>query len=132
MRDRLNTIKGRELWRPLAPIGTREAGLRFWEGPRELQRYMLGAASVTPLGEERIPATVHVDRTARAQIADGAGFICDVLAALGEAGAEPVLINTSFNTRGEPIVNTADDAARSAEAHGVDFLVVGDALFDRR
>jgi carbamoyltransferase len=132
MRDRLNTIKGRELWRPLAPIGTREAGHRFWDGPQELQRYMLGAASVTPLGAERIPATVHVDGTARAQIADSAGLICDVLTVLGETGADPVLINTSFNTRGEPIVNTGDDAARSAEALGVDFLVAGDALFDRR
>jgi carbamoyltransferase len=131
MRDRLNTIKGRELWRPLAPIGTPEANGRFWEGPAELQRYMLGAASVTPLGEKRIPATVHVDSTARAQIADGAGFIRDVLTALGEGGEDPVLINTSFNTRGEPIVNTADDAVRSAEALGVDFLVLGDALLDR-
>jgi carbamoyltransferase len=132
MRDRLNTIKGRELWRPLAPIGTREVDGRFWEGPRELQRYMLGAASVTPLGEETIAATVHVDGTARAQVAEGAGFICDVLTTLEKTGADPVLINTSFNTRGEPIVNSAEDAARSAEALGVDFLVVGDALFDRR
>jgi carbamoyltransferase len=131
-RDRLNTMKGRELWRPLAPIGTPEADGRFWEGPRELQRYMLGAARVMPLGEERIPATVHVDGTARAQTADGAGFICDVLTELEKSGADPVLINTSFNTRDEPIVNSADDAARSAEALGVDFLVVGDALFDRR
>ena len=55
-----------------------------------------------------------------------------MLAELGAAGADPVLINTSFNARGEPIVNTADEAVRSAEAIGVDFLVVGDALFDRR
>jgi carbamoyltransferase len=132
MRDRLNTIKGRELWRPLAPIGTSETNGRFWEGPRELQRYMLGAATVTSLGEERIAATVHVDGTARAQVADGAGFICDVLTELGKSGADPVLINTSFNTRGEPIVNSADDAMKSADALGVDFLVVGDALLDRR
>ena len=50
---------------------------------------------------------------------------------LGDAGADPVLINTSFNARGEPIVNTADDAIRAAEAIGVDFLVVGDTLLDR-
>jgi carbamoyltransferase len=132
VRDRLNTLKGRELWRPLAPIGTAEADGRFWHGPRELQRYMLGAANVTALGKERIPATVHVDGTARAQVADGAGFVGDVLTELGTAGIDPVLINTSFNTRGEPIVNTAEEAAHSAEAIGVDFLVVGDALFDRR
>ena len=132
MRDRLNTLKGRELWRPLAPIGTDQAAEHCWRGPRELQRYMLGAASVTPGGEARIAATVHVDGTARAQIADGAGFVTEVLAELGGRGADPVLINTSFNTRGEPIVNSAEDAARSAEALGVDFLVAGDALFDRR
>jgi carbamoyltransferase len=131
IRDRVNTIKGRELWRPLAPIGTREADGKFWEGPAELQRYMLGAANVTPLGRDRIAGTVHIDGTARAQVADGAGFISDVLAALGEAGADPVLINTSFNARGEPIVNSADDAVRTATALGIDFLVVGDMLLDR-
>jgi carbamoyltransferase len=131
-RDRLNTMKGRELWRPLAPIGTAEADGRLWEGPRELQRYMLGAARVTRLGEERIPATVHVDHTARAQVADGAGFVSDVLYELGKTGADPVLINTSFNTRGEPIVDSGDDALGSANALGIDFLVVGDALLDRQ
>jgi carbamoyltransferase len=130
-RDRLNTLKGRELWRPLAPIGLAAADHRLWEGPRELQRYMLGAAEVTELGRERIPATVHVDGTARAQIAEDAGIVSAVLAELGATGAEPVLINTSFNTRGEPIVNTAEEAARSAETIGVDFLIAGDALFDR-
>jgi carbamoyltransferase len=131
-RDRLNAIKGREPWRPLAPIGTSEAARQFWKAPGTLQRYMLGAASVTTSGEQRIPAVVHVDGTARAQIADGAGFIANVLDALAQAGVDPVLINTSFNTRGEPIVNSAEDAVRSAEALGVDFLVVGEALFDRQ
>jgi carbamoyltransferase len=131
MRDRVNTLKGRELWRPLAPIGLRELDGRLWEGPRELQRYMLGAAQVTSLGRERIAATVHVDDTARAQVAEDAGFITDVLVALGEAGADPVLINTSFNTRGEPIVNSAEDAVRSAEAIGVALLILGDSLLDR-
>ena len=131
-RDRLNKLKGRELWRPLAPIGTAESNGSLWEGPRELQRYMLGAARVTRLGEERIPATVHVDGTARAQVAEDAGFIAEVLAELAATGADPVLINTSFNARGEPIVNSAEQAAQSAEAMCMDFLVVGDALFDRR
>jgi carbamoyltransferase len=132
MRDRLNELKGRELWRPLAPIATAAADGLLWRGPRQLQRYMLGAARVTDEGSERIAATVHVDGTARAQIADGAGLVGHVLAELENAGADPVLVNTSFNTRGEPIVNTSEDAARSAEALGVDFLVAGDALFDRR
>jgi carbamoyltransferase len=131
LRDRVNTIKGRELWRPLAPIGTSEADGKYWQGPRDLQRYMLGAASVTPLGQQRIAGTVHVDGTARAQIADDAGLISDVLRALAEAGADPVLTNTSFNGRGEPIVNSADHAVRTATNMGLDFLVVGDMLLDR-
>jgi carbamoyltransferase len=74
---------------------------------------------------------VHVDGTARAQVADDAGLITDILAGLRDAGADPVLINTSFNARGEPIVNSADDASRSAGRMGVDFLVVGDMLLYR-
>jgi carbamoyltransferase len=132
MRDRVNTIKGRELWRPLAPVGTRTVDGELWEGSQELQRYMLGAATATARGRERIAATVHVDGTARAQIADGAGLITDVLEELGTAGFDPVLINTSFNARGEPIVNSAEDAVASAELMGVDFLVLGDMLLDRR
>ena len=124
-------MKGRELWRPLAPIGTGDMSGKLWEPNPELQRYMLGAANVTPLGQERISATVHVDGTARAQVADDAGLISDILAALRDAGADPVLINTSFNNRGEPIVNSADDACRSAGKMGVDFLVVGDVPLHR-
>lgn len=131
-RDRVNTLKGRELWRPLAPIGLPQADGVLWEGPAELQRYMLGAAQVTAAGRQRIAATVHVDGTARAQVVDDGGFVAELLAGLAGAGAEPVLINTSFNTRGEPIVNSAEDAIRSADAIGVDFLVVGDMLLDRR
>ena len=47
-----------------------------------------------------------------------------------QAGVDPVLINMSFNTRGEPLVNSAEDAVRSAEALGVDFLVVGEEPSD--
>jgi len=132
IRDRLNTMKGRELWRPLAPIGTTRAATRFWHGSERLQRYMLGAASVTPQGRQRIAATVHVDGTARAQVADGAGLVCEVLNELEKGGADPVLINTSFNTRSEPIVDVADDAIRSAEVLGTDFLVIGSELLERR
>ncbi|MEJ7583613.1 MAG: carbamoyltransferase C-terminal domain-containing protein [Acidimicrobiales bacterium] len=132
MRDHINTIKGRELWRPLAPIGAAEADGRYWTGERSLQRYMLGAANVTDLGRERIAATVHVDGTTRAQVADDAGLVTEVLAGLAADGVDPVLINTSFNARGEPIVDSGDDAVRAAGSIDVDFLVVGDALLTRR
>ena len=80
---------------------------------------------------ERIAATVHVDGTAaRRSRRHRAGQRRPGRAR--RPGRDPVLINTSFNTRGEPIVNTAEDAVRRAEAIGLDFLVVGDMLLDRR
>jgi carbamoyltransferase len=97
-----------------------------------LQRYMIGAAAITDLGRARVPATVHVDGTTRAQIGDDSGFVGAVLDGLRGAGRDPVLINTSFNARGEPIVNSGADAVRAADVIGVDFLVVGDALLTRR
>ena len=93
---------------------------------------MLGAARVTALGRDRIPGTIHVDGTARAQVIEAPELIAAVLAELERGGADPVLINTSFNARGEPIVNSSADAVVAAEKIGVDFLVAGDALFDRQ
>lgn len=131
VRDRVNRMKGRELWRPLAPIGLSSAEGRYWRGNRTLQAYMLGAAEVTEQGRDHIAATVHVDGTARAQIADDIGLTSDILRALDARGLPPVLINTSFNTRGEPVVCSADDALRSAETIGLDFVVIGDDLMIR-
>lgn len=133
MRDHVNDLKGRERWRPLAPIGLPEANGHLWEGQASLQRYMLGAANVTDAGRKAIPATAHVDGTARAQVVDEeAGLVRDLLVALKADGADPVLINTSFNLRGEPIVDTADDALAAAEKIDVDFLALGDDLLVRR
>jgi len=129
VRDRVNVMKGRELWRPLAPIGLDRANGTMWGGSTNLQQYMLGAADVTEQGRTDIAATVHVDGTARAQVAENVGFTSDVLREIGRRGLPPVLINTSFNTRGEPIVASADDALRSAATIGLDFVVIGDDLF---
>lgn len=131
-RDRINDLKGRERWRPLAPIALPEVNGRLWTGEATLQRYMLGAAQVTEDGKARIPATVHVDDTARAQVVtDDVGVVGTILLGLQKAGLEPVLINTSFNTRGEPIVDRADQAVMAADAIGVDFLVLEDQLLTR-
>ncbi|MFF3404146.1 carbamoyltransferase C-terminal domain-containing protein [Streptomyces sp. NPDC002659] len=131
MRDRLNLAKGRELWRPLSPVGLAEAEDAYWTANPALHRYMLGAAQVTDRGHKDIPAAVHVDGTARPQIiTDPDEPLCAVLQHLKSAGAPPVLINTSFNLRGEPVVDTAEDAIGSARAIGLDFLILGDHLID--
>ena len=73
---------------------------------------------------------VHVDGTARVQTISADEPVARYLAALESGGLPPVLINTSFNTRGEPIVNTAEEALVSARAIGLDFLVLEDLLVD--
>lgn len=129
VRDRINRDKGRESWRPLAPVARLQDAGRFWHVLPELQRYMLGAAPVTPDARTQMPAAVHVDGTARAQIVEpSAGFLYEVLTELADAGVPPVVINTSLNTRGEPLVETAAEAVRAAAAIGLEFLVVGDGL----
>jgi carbamoyltransferase len=131
MRERLNLAKGRELWRPLSPVGMADCSPGYWDANPTLQRYMLGASQVTERAHRETPAAVHVDATARPQIVtDRTEPIWAVLDHLRGAGAPPVLINTSFNKRGEPIVDTAEGAVRSARDIGLDFLVLGDRLVD--
>jgi carbamoyltransferase len=131
MRDRLNLAKGRELWRPLGPVGLPECEGRYWTGNETLHRYMVGASQVTERGQTEVPAIVHVDRTARPQvISDHGEAMWSLLDALRKAGAPSVTINTSFNLRGEPIVDDAEGAIRSARAIGLDFLILEDRLVD--
>ncbi len=132
MRDRVNDAKRRERWRPLAPVSLPSAAAELWEPRAHLQRYMLGATAASRLARAVMPAAVHVDGTVRAQIVErGAGPIADVLEALEANGAPPVLLNTSLNARGEPVVNTAAEAVAAFEAMQLDFLVVGDVLCTR-
>jgi carbamoyltransferase len=132
--DHVNRIKSRELWRPLAPVGLPHAEPLYWSPHPLLHKYMLGAVDVTERGRELIPAAVHVDGTARAQIVDvdaDAGPLGEILAGIEAAGYPPVLLNTSFNGRGEPIVNTAAEALATFNNLGLDFLVAGDVLVSK-
>ncbi|GAA2848326.1 carbamoyltransferase [Streptosporangium fragile] len=132
VRDEINLTKGREHWRPLAPVARVQDAGRFWSERPTLQRYMLGATQVTAEARAVMPAAVHVDGSVRAQVVDErAGLIHELLGALSDAGVPPVLINTSLNTRGEPLVNTATEALRAFDAIGLDFVVVGDRLVVR-
>lgn len=93
---------------------------------------MILTFEATREGRARIPGGIHVDGTARVQTArhgDGSLFapVIDALAARGEPAA---LLNTSFNRRGEPIVNTAEQALASARAMRIDAVVLGDRLLD--
>jgi carbamoyltransferase len=130
VRDDVNQRKGREVWRPLSPVTLASTGGRLWPSRPSLHHYMLGASQVVDEHRSSIPAVVHVDGTARVQTIDASEPVGRYLAMLGDAGLPPVLINTSFNVRGEPVVNNAAEALSSAQAIGVDFLVLEDQLVD--
>ncbi|WP_407554656.1 carbamoyltransferase C-terminal domain-containing protein [Streptomyces sp. Pv4-95] len=128
---RVNVIKNREQWRPFAGVTRPGYGARLWEQQEHLSRYMLGAAKATALGRSVAPGVVHVDGTTRPQVLHGdeAPAVGAVLDALERQGVPPVLLNTSFNDKGEPIVNTAADALSAFRAMDLDFLVLGDELY---
>jgi carbamoyltransferase len=94
---------------------------------------MLGAAPVTEAGRAAAPAVVHVDATTRPQrVRDrDRTRIADLLRELERGGVPGVLVNTSFNDRGEPIVNSADDALRAFQAMDLDFLALEDEVLIR-
>lgn len=133
VRDRVNDIKSRERWRPFAPIGLRDTSIAYWTQQGSRADFMIGNSTVTHRGRREIPAVVHVDGTTRPQVVDRIGFVGSVLEEFEELGIPPVVLNTSYNGPGEPIVNTGSDAIGSFEVmSGLDFLVVNDLVLSRR
>jgi carbamoyltransferase len=123
--DRVNLkIKFRESFRPFAPAVLAERAGEYFELDRESPFMMLVAQ--TRDGRSRLPATTHVDGSARVQTVDSETnpLFHDLLRAFGAATGTPVLINTSFNVRGEPIVCTPADAWNCFLTTGMDRLVI--------
>lgn len=127
IRDYINRRKGRENWRPLAPICREEDFSRYFSGNPRTCRFMLFTYPVTT---DAISGVTHADGTARVQtVNEGDRLLYDVLAAL-PAYAEPaVIINTSFNTAGEPIVETPQHARDSFCKLGFDYLIIEETVF---
>ena len=128
MRQRMNTLKRREQWRPFGPVTHTDPGL--WSPAGHLQRYMIGAVPLTEQGCELLPAVRHIDGTTRPQLlADGdEDFVWAVLEALRRRGHPPVLLNTSFNGPSQPLVQTAAQALECARRLGADAVVTDHAL----
>jgi len=133
MQQRLNDIKDREDFRPVAPVVLEEEAGEWFEGA-SVAPYMLFVFNVRPDRAARIPAVRHVDGTARVQTIrreQNASYY-DLLAAFHRRTGVPVLINTSFNTRGEPIVCSPRDAVESFWTSPLDALVIGPFLLEKR
>jgi carbamoyltransferase len=127
---KLNAIKGREQWRPLAPVVLPEDAGKYFEGFPEDSHYMLFNARVTA---DSLPAVTHRDGTARVQIAHpDNGFLFELLRAFKAISGCGVLINTSFNGPDEPIVETPGDALRSFVKLGFAFLYLDGIVVARR
>jgi carbamoyltransferase len=113
MREKINReIKRREPFRPLAPIVLQSHYNEYFCDPRCADPFMLKIARVNERCRRQAPAVVHVDGTARVQVVpdDGDPFLVELLSAFHQETGVGVLLNTSFNRRGEPIVESPLDA----------------------
>ena len=137
MRDKLNrSIKYREEFRPFAPAVPIEHAERFFDlppGGARLGRFMSGVFPVRREWHDRLAAVTHVDGTARVQTVDRkmAPRFHALLEAYGALTGIPVLLNTSFNLAGEPIVNRAVEGYSTFRRSGIDLLVAGQAVVSK-
>jgi carbamoyltransferase len=138
MRDRLNRdIKYREEFRPYAPVVPIEVADRYFElspGGARLARFMSGVFPVRPEWRSQLAAVTHVDGTARVQVLERAMAprLYALLEAYGRRSGIPVLLNTSFNLAGEPIVNRAVEGYSTFLRCGIDVLVAGQTRVTKR
>ncbi len=132
MQERLNDIKDREDFRPVAPVVLEEEAGEWFTGAG-VSPYMLFVFDVQPDKAGQIPAVRHVDGTARIQTINRSQhpLYYDLLKAFQRRTGVPVLVNTSFNTRGEPIVCTPRDAVESFWTSPLDALVIGPFLVEK-
>jgi len=130
MKDRINAkIKFREPFRPFAPSVLEERAPEYFQVSSPVP-FM---TEVYPVRDEKrhlIPAVVHVDGSARVQTVsrDAQPSYWRVIKAFENLTGIPLVLNTSFNTRGEPIVNTPEDAVRTFRESALDALVAGRSL----
>jgi len=123
-------IKFRESFRPFAPAVLREHVHEWFELDAD-SPYMLIVAAVR--ADRRLPAVTHVDGSARIQTVrrEANPFYYDVLEAFHRRTGCPVLVNTSFNVRGEPIVCTPEDAYRCFMRTNLDVLVLENFILEK-
>lgn len=134
MKARVNhAVKFRELFRPFAPIVAKEYACEYFEfSDRDLEqqpfRFMMGVTNVRKDYQAKLEAITHVDGTARVQIVCGESnpFLHKLLLKFGEKSGVAVLLNTSFNRRGEPIVASAKDAINAFLWTNIETLVLND------
>jgi carbamoyltransferase len=127
-----NAVKFREWWRPFAPSMLSEVAGEYIESATD-SPFMILTAQVRPDKRSVIPAVTHVDGSARPQTVerDVNPLYWRLIYEFGQRTGVPVIMNTSFNLRGEPIVSSPTDAIRTFFSSGMDALVIGSFVVEK-
>ncbi|MDT5333236.1 MAG: carbamoyltransferase, partial [Mycobacterium sp.] len=130
--ERLNTVKGREQFRPVAPIVLAERAAEIFSGGPIPSPYMLFVHDVADDWRSKIPAVTHVDGTARIQTVDRTDpLLHATVSRFAEHTGVPVIVNTSFNTSGRPMVDSPRDALECFGSAPIDVLAIGPYIVRR-
>ena len=127
-----NAVKFREWWRPFAPSMLAEVADQYIESATD-SPFMILTAQVKPEKRSVIPSVTHVDGSARPQTVERSvnPLYWRLIHEFGQRTGVPVVMNTSFNLRGEPIVCTPTDAIRTFFSSGMDALVIGSYVVEK-
>lgn len=129
-----NRVKHREGWRPFAASVLKEHVETYFDVPKEAggNPFMLLVADVK--NPEEIPAVTHVDNTCRTQTVtkEDNGVYYDLIKEFHDATGMPMVLNTSFNVAGEPIIESPEDALRCFLGTNIDYLVIGDFIVEKK
>ena len=137
MKDLINAkIKHRELFRPFAPVVLSPYIKQYFKTDEYLSpslRYMLMVYPFKPKGKRDVPATAHVDGSGRLQVIERADnpLYYDLIEEYRKLTGIPIILNTSFNVRGEPIVCTPQDAINCFLKTDIDQLVIGPYIISK-
>ncbi len=137
MKDLVNLkIKFREAFRPFAPVTLYDKGREYFDIGNNIQaplKFMLAVVPVRKKWQKKLGAITHVDGTARPQFIEKSvnSLYYNVVRKFGQATGVYVLLNTSFNLKGEPIVNTCEEAYDTFTRSGLDALVLGNYLIEK-
>ena len=133
MKDYLNKrVKFREMFRPFAPAVLIEETKKYFE-INQKSPHMLIACKVNKKVKNKIPAVVHVDETCRVQTVsnDTNPHFYNLIKSFKNITGIPVLLNTSFNVKGQPIVNNPDQAIKTFKNTNIDVLIIGNYILKK-
>jgi len=137
MQEILNLkVKHREKFRPFAPVVCKDDALKYFDCDKpipEITDFMLMVYPIREKWRKKLPAVTHIDGSGRLQTVRRFQnpLYYDLIKEFGKLSGIPILINTSFNIRGEPIVCTPFDAYKCMMGTGIDYLVIGKFLIKR-